>query len=184
MVKTLQNFSSQEPASQLPWNLVCCIRISSIIICPNDDPGFALTYFTPRSNLVIYAFVWEKVQIVNFSETFVACELKIVTCNQLNEQMRLHEYQRSRSVLVLRPRLLRYQNYYYFFFIFFFFFWKTAGQTEVKVYMKPTWDRRMKVYSNGIGHVTKMASTTIYGKNSSKIFLSRNDGPIALKLSL
>ena len=30
-------------------------------ICSNDDPGFTLTYFTARSNLVPYAFVWEKV---------------------------------------------------------------------------------------------------------------------------
>ena len=26
----------------------------------NDDPGLTLTYFTARSNLVPYAFVWEK----------------------------------------------------------------------------------------------------------------------------
>ena len=29
------------------------------------DPGLALTYFMPRSNLVIYAFVWGKSKIVN-----------------------------------------------------------------------------------------------------------------------
>ena len=28
----------------------------------NDDPGLTLTYFTVRSNLVPYAFVWEKVK--------------------------------------------------------------------------------------------------------------------------
>ena len=31
-----------------------------------------LTY---RSNSVAYAFVWEKVEIINFLETIVACEL-------------------------------------------------------------------------------------------------------------
>ena len=25
----------------------------------NDDPGFTLTYFTARSNLVLYVFIWE-----------------------------------------------------------------------------------------------------------------------------
>ena len=30
-------------------------------ICSNDDLGLTLTYFTARSNLVPYAFVWEKV---------------------------------------------------------------------------------------------------------------------------
>ena len=29
-------------------------------VCLNDDPGLTLTYFTARSNLVPYVFVWEK----------------------------------------------------------------------------------------------------------------------------
>ena len=29
-------------------------------ICSNDDLGLTLTYFTARSNLVPYAFVWKK----------------------------------------------------------------------------------------------------------------------------
>ena len=29
-------------------------------VCSNDDPGLSLTYFTARSNLVPYAFAWEK----------------------------------------------------------------------------------------------------------------------------
>ena len=29
-------------------------------VCSNDDPGLTLTYSTARSNLVHYAFVWEK----------------------------------------------------------------------------------------------------------------------------
>ena len=28
-------------------------------IYPNDDPGLTLTYFTARSNLVPFAYVWE-----------------------------------------------------------------------------------------------------------------------------
>ena len=31
--------------------------------------------------------------------------------------------------------------------------------------MEPQWDRGTKVYSNGIGHMTKMAVIPIYGKN-------------------
>ena len=30
------------------------------IVCSNDDPKLILTYFTPRSNLVSYAFIWGK----------------------------------------------------------------------------------------------------------------------------
>ena len=31
-------------------------------VCSNDDPGLTLTYFMARSNLLPYAFVWEKGQ--------------------------------------------------------------------------------------------------------------------------
>ena len=45
----------------------------------NDDPGLTLTYFTPRSNLVPYAFVWEKGKAMDFSETAVVYDLKLAT---------------------------------------------------------------------------------------------------------
>ena len=32
----------------------------------NYDPGLTLTYFTPKSNLVTQAFVWEKVKGIYF----------------------------------------------------------------------------------------------------------------------
>ena len=44
--------------------------------CLNDDPELTLTYFTARSNLVPYAFVWEKDKTMDFSETVV---LKLTT---------------------------------------------------------------------------------------------------------
>ena len=40
-------------------------------ICSNDDAGLILTYFTARSNLVPYAFVWEKGKTMDFSETMI-----------------------------------------------------------------------------------------------------------------
>ena len=45
-------------------------------VCSNDDPGLTLTYFTARSNLVPYAFVWEKGKTMDFSETIVIYDLK------------------------------------------------------------------------------------------------------------
>ena len=54
-----------------------------------------LTYFTARSNLVSYAFVWEKVKTMDFSEVIVVY-VKVGRCSQLNEYMKLYEYQRSR----------------------------------------------------------------------------------------
>ena len=48
-------------------------------ICSNDDSRLTLTYFTARSNLVPYAFVWEKGKTKDFSETTVVYGLKLAT---------------------------------------------------------------------------------------------------------
>ena len=48
-------------------------------VCSNDDSGLNLTYFTARSNLIPYAFVWEKGATMDFSETIVVCDLKLAT---------------------------------------------------------------------------------------------------------
>ena len=42
-------------------------------------PGLTLTYFTARSNLVPYAFVWEKSKSMDFTETFVVYDSKLAT---------------------------------------------------------------------------------------------------------
>ena len=39
-------------------------------ICSNDDPGLTLTCFTARSNLIPYAFVWEKGKIMDFLRNY------------------------------------------------------------------------------------------------------------------
>ena len=46
-------------------------------IYSNDDPGLTLTYFKAKSNLVPYAFVWEKGKIMDFSETIVVYDVKV-----------------------------------------------------------------------------------------------------------
>ena len=74
----------------------------------NDDPELTLTYFTVRSNLIPYAFVWEKGKIVDFSETIAVCDIKVGRFSLLNEYMNHYEYQRSRSFIELRPRSLRF----------------------------------------------------------------------------
>ena len=48
-------------------------------VCSNDDPRLILTYFIARSNLVPYAFVWEKGKTMDFSETVVVYDLKQMT---------------------------------------------------------------------------------------------------------
>ena len=39
----------------------------------NDDPQLTVTYFTAMSNFVPYAFVWEKGETMDFSETVGRC---------------------------------------------------------------------------------------------------------------
>ena len=48
-------------------------------IYSNGGPGLTMTYFSARSNLVPYAFVWEKGKTMDFSETIVVCDLKLAT---------------------------------------------------------------------------------------------------------
>ena len=45
----------------------------------NDVPGLIVTYFTARSNVVAYAFKWEKGKTMDFSETIVIYDLKSAT---------------------------------------------------------------------------------------------------------
>ena len=61
-------------------------------IYSNDAPGLSLTYFTARSNLVPYPFVWENVKTMDFSETIVVYDIKVGRCSQLNVYMKLYEY--------------------------------------------------------------------------------------------
>ena len=50
-------------------------------VCSNDDPGLTLTYFTARSNLVLYAFVWEKGKTMDISETNEVYDVKVGRCS-------------------------------------------------------------------------------------------------------
>ena len=54
----------------------------------NDDPVLTLTYFTARSNLVPYPFLWEKVNTMDFLETIVVYDDEDGRWSQLNEYMK------------------------------------------------------------------------------------------------
>ena len=84
--------------------------LEPIIVCLNDDPGVTLTYFTTRSNFVIYAFLQEKVKTVDFPETIAASDLKVDRNRQLIELMQTCEYSRSMSFLDLGLRLFTNEN--------------------------------------------------------------------------
>ena len=55
----------------------------------NDDPVMTLTYFIARSNLVPYAFVWEKGKTMDFSETIVVYYLKLATDDRSDKKFLL-----------------------------------------------------------------------------------------------
>ena len=97
-----------------------------------------------RSNLVHYAFVWEKFKTMDFSKTIVVCDIKVGRCSRLNEYMKLYENQRSRSLIELGPNLN----------ILNFFFSITAKTIEAKFHMEPPWVGGTKACSNGPGHTT------------------------------
>ena len=58
-------------------------------VCSKDDLKLTLTYFTARSNLVPYAFVWEKGKTINFAETVVVCDLKLATDDRSDKKFLL-----------------------------------------------------------------------------------------------
>ena len=64
----------------------------------------------PRSNFVTQAFAWAKVKIMFYLETIAAIGLKVGLNIQINELMKLNEYQRPRSLYDLGQRSLRFQS--------------------------------------------------------------------------
>ena len=104
--KNLNKSSTLEPKGWWPWKLICSTEYSSttkFVQVMTNDPGMTLTYFTARSNLVSYAFAWEKGKPMFFSEPIVVYDVKVGRYSQLNENMKLYEYQRSRSFIELCP---------------------------------------------------------------------------------
>ena len=78
--KNLKISSSPEPEKTMTLKLGLQHRVLEYYqVCSNNDPMLTLTYFTARSNLVSYAFLWEKGKTMDFSETVVVNDLKIAT---------------------------------------------------------------------------------------------------------
>ena len=64
------------------------------------------------------------------------------------------------------------------------FFSETAGPIKAKFYVEPPKVGGTKFCSRHLGHMTKMAAMTIYGKNPSKIFFSGTGGPISTNFGM
>ena len=109
--KNLKKSSSPEPIDQWPWNLLC-----SIVYGSTTKVVQIMTLSWPWS---IYAKVkfghigfcmGKKWKLFIFLETIAALGLKVAWSIQLNEFMKLSEYQRSRSFFDLDQRSLRFQS--------------------------------------------------------------------------
>ena len=61
---------------------------------------------------------------------------------------------------------------------------ETTRPFELKFHMKTPYDRLAKIYTNCTGHMTKMATMLIYGKNPVNVFISGTKRPMALGLGL
>ena len=79
---------------------------------------------------------------MHFSETIVVYDIKADRCSQLNEYMKLYEYQRSRSFIDLGPNLSDS--------IFIIFFSSVITKLiEAEFHVDPPWDGGTKAYLNG-----------------------------------
>ena len=64
------------------------------------------------------------------------------------------------------------------------FFSKTTWPIKVKFYRKQLYEWGTNVIINIPGHMTKMATMQIYGKNPSKIFFTGTAEPIATEIDM
>ena len=110
-----------------------------------------------------------------FSEAIAASGPKIRRSRHLLKDMKICEYWSSSSFLDLVPRSCTYKNSNWIF-----------SETTVPIWTKFCMNAfrymEIKIWWHDAGHMTKMASTPIYGKNPSKIFFSGTRGPISTLL--
>ena len=105
--------------------------------------------------------LFEYYQVCSNDAPVIVYDIKVDRCSLLNENMKLYEFQRSRSFIDLGPNLSDS--------IFLNFFSSiTTRPIEAKFHVAPPCDEGTKAFSNGPGHMTKMATMPIYGKNLQK----------------
>ena len=137
--------------------------------------GSILTYFTARSNLVPYAFVWEKGKTMDFSETVVVYDIKVGRCSQLNEYLNLYEYQRSRSFIDIGPSSLRFNIFKLL------LLWNCKADWS-KFHVEPPWNGGMKEFKWFV--TSPRWWPCAYMVKTFKIFFSDIKRPTTLKLGM
>ena len=106
MVKTLKIFFS---GTKTPMTLKLGMQhrvLEYYQVCSNDDPGLTFIYFTARSNLVSYAFVWgkKKDKTIDFSESIVVYGLKLATDDRSDKKFLLTSKLCPLGFVCLLPR--------------------------------------------------------------------------------
>ena len=89
MVKTVKNLLLQNQKSYDLETWHVAFGTQALQSLYNDDPGLTLTYFTARSNLVPYVFVWEKGKTMDFLKTIVVYDLKLATDDRSDKKFLL-----------------------------------------------------------------------------------------------
>ena len=89
MVKTFKNLLLQNQKSYDLETWHVALGTQAVQSLYKWWPGLTLTYFMARSNLVPYAFVWEKGKTMDFSETIVIYDLKLATDDRSDKKFLL-----------------------------------------------------------------------------------------------
>ena len=156
VVKTLKNslFGTKRPITLklgMQYRLIDYYQIYS-----NDDTGLTLAYFTTKSSLFPYAFVWEKIKII-----FLSMISKLVDAvNQMSRWSIMNIKCQGHSLTFVQGHSCSaFSNV---------FSLETPKQIEAKFHVEPPWGRRMKVSTTGLCRITTTAAISIYGKNLYK----------------
>ena len=81
MVKTLKNIFFSGTKKQITLKVGMQHRVRKYYQgFSKNDPEMTLSYFTARSKLVPYAFLWEKGKTMDYSETVVVYDIKVGRC--------------------------------------------------------------------------------------------------------
>ena len=109
--KNVKKSSSTEANDRWPWNLVCSIvYASSTKIVQIMTLGWQWPILHQGQIWLHRLLYWRKWKLYIILEHIAALGLKVAFSIQLNELMKLSEYQRSRSFFDLGQRSLRLQN--------------------------------------------------------------------------
>ena len=125
-------------------------------------------------------FKWDFFLKVDFLNTVKAKVISHTLYVETNKTMAINKLQRSRLTFALSAKVTHIvvPSIYYIVFS------QTIGPIELKFHVKTPYDKSAKIYTKCFGHKTKMAATSIYGKNLLKLFFPRTRRPVTLRLGM